>query len=235
MTQKNTALHSAQIEILKALMFNPQAKFSELNALKLSSDHFTFHIKSLVENGLIIKEKSRYFLTIAGKEFAGRLDVDSAQTTLEKQAKISVAVVGVRIIKGQKQYLVQKRLKQPYFGYHGFVTGKIKWGEVVEQAAMREFMEETGLTGKFYLNGVKHKMDYDANGKLLEDKFFFMFKVTNTKGVLAEKIEGGENFWLTEKEILALPKLFDGVGDIINIIKKDKFIFLQNKYTVSGY
>lgn len=96
-------------------------------------------------------------------------------------------------------------------------------------------MEETGLTGKFYLNGVKHKMDYDKNGKLLEDKFFFMFKVIDTKGNLSEKIEGGENFWLVEKEILALPNLFDGVGDIINTVKKDKFIFLQNKYTVSGY
>lgn len=233
--KKDINLHAAQIEVLKALIFNPEAKFSELNILKLSSDHFTFHIKSLIEGGLIIKEKSRYLLTTIGKEFAGRLDVDSAQIMLEKQAKISVAVVGVRIFKGQKQYLVQKRLKQPYFGYHGFVTGKIKWGEFVEQAAAREFMEEAGLTGKFYLNGIKHKMDYDANGKLLEDKFFFIFRVTDTKGALIEKMEGGENFWLTEKEIISLPKLFDGVGDIINTIKKDKFIFLQNKYTVSGY
>lgn len=98
--KKDTNLHVAQIEILKALMFNPEAKFSELNALKLSSDHFTFHIKSLTERGLIIKEKSRYFLTITGKEFAGRLDVDSAKVMLEKQAKISVAVVGVRVAKG---------------------------------------------------------------------------------------------------------------------------------------
>jgi len=232
---KELKIHSAQVEVLKVLLFNPNAKFSELNSFKLSSDHFTFHIKSLLDGGLIVKEKSCYFLTQTGKEFAGRLDVDSVQTILEKQAKISVAVVGLRVVKGQKQYLVQKRLKQPYFGYHGFVTGKIKWGEVVEEAARREFMEEAGLTGNFYLNGVKHKMDYDINGKLLEDKFFFIFRVTNTKGALREKIEGGENFWLTEKEILGLPKLFDGVGDIVNTIKKDKFIFLQNKYTVSGY
>lgn len=233
--KKDIILHPIQSQILKSLIFKAGESFNKLNENKISTDSFAFHLKSLVEAGLVKQEKSRYFLTQIGKEFAGRLDVDSAQVMLEKQAKISVAVVGVRVAKGQKQYLVQKRLKQPYFGYHGFVTGKIKWGEIVEQAAKREFMEETGLTGKFYLNGIKHKMDYDANEKLLEDKFFFMFKVTDTKGTLAEKIEGGENFWLIEKEILALPKLFDGVGDIINTLKKDKLIFLQSKYTVSGY
>jgi len=233
--QKELKIHSAQIEILKVLTFNPNAKFSQLNSFRLPSDHFAFHIKSLVGSGFIVKENGQYTLTQIGKEFCGRLDVDSHQTIIERQAKISVAVVGIKKNNNQIVYLMHKRLKQPYFGYHGFITGKIKWGETIEEAAKREYQEETDLSGKFYLNGVKHKMDYDDNGKLLEDKFFFIFKVKNPKGTLKEKFESGENFWLTEKEILNLPRLFDGVGDIINVVKKDKFVFLQNKYIVSGY
>ena len=233
--KKEIQLHPSQAEILKILLFNPQARFVQLNELRLSTDHFSFHIKSLMKEGLIVKTQNRYGLTVVGKEFAGRFDVDSAKVGLEKQAKISVAVAAVKKENGKTKYLLQKRLKQPYFGYQGFITGKIKWGETIEQAAAREFKEETGLTGSFTFKGVKHKMDYAAAGEMLEDKFFFVFRVDNLQGEFQEKIEGGQNFWLTKKQIFALPNLFHSVEDVIKMISQNKIIFSETKYKVSGY
>ena len=233
---KNLQLHLAQINILKVLIFQPQARFANLNCLKLSTDHFTFHIKSLVDAGLIVKSlEGLYSLTAAGKEFANRFDMDSQDTVIERQAKIGVLICCLKQEDSQVKYLVQQRLKQPYFGFYGFLTGKAKWGETIIETAERELKEETGFAGNLKLIGVKHKMDYSKENELLEDKHFFVFRVDNTKGQLIKNFKGGKNIWLTEKEILDLPNLFDGVKETIDMALANKFIFSETKYSVKGY
>lgn len=227
-------MHPVQSDILLVLLFKPEAKFSELNRSGITNDHFTFHIKRLVGLGLIEKTKrGTYSLTTSGKEFANRFDTESV--VLERQAKIGVLIGCVIQKKKRAEYLVQQRLKQPYYGFHGFITGKVRWGETLNEAALRELEEETGLNGKFRLVGVKHKMDYSREGGMLEDKYFFVYKVTNIKGNLKEKFEGGKNKWLTEREINNLPDLFVDVEETVEMLKKDKFNFSENKYRVKRY
>ncbi len=227
-------IHPVQSSILCRLLFTKEGRFKDLNTLNLSTDHFSFHIKQLTDWGLVKKlEKGKYTLTPKGKEFANRFDTDKNE--VERQAKVAVLLVAVKTIKGKKKYLIQQRLKQPYFGFWGFVTGKIAWGEITKEAASRELNEETGLKGNIKLVGVKHKIDYTQDQKLLEDKYFFVFKVTNLKGKLKEKFEGGRNKWLTEEEILKLKNLFDGAEESMNFIKKPIFKFSEIKYLVKKY
>ena len=223
------SLHPAQTKILRELLFTPKARFSRLNTAGLTTDHFSFHLKRLVSEGLIEKTEGRYRLTLTGKEFAGRLDTETA--TLEKQAKIDVLVGAIK----DNKFLVQQRLKEPYYGFHGFITGKIRRGETVFEAASRELLEETCFTAKLILAGVKHKMDYDKEKGLLDDKFFFVIRAENPKGKLKEKFEGGRNFWAAEKEIASLSPLFDGMKETIKILKSKNLVFLERKYTVSGF
>ncbi len=227
-------LHPIQAKILRELLFKPLARFSELNIAGLTSDHFTFHLNQLLSLGLIKKEPTgKYELTVRGKEFANRLDTETVE--IEKQAKIGVLIVSTDQKGSELKFLVQKRLKQPYFGFTGFMTGKVHWGETAYEAAARELAEETGLTAKITLAGIKHKMDYDLENKLLEDKFFLVFWARNTKGTLIQKFEGGENSWKTEKEIFEIPDLFDGVQDTIKIVKGKKIIFKEDKFQVKKY
>ncbi len=54
-------VHQAQTSILRALLFAPHAGFAELQkTTDLTSDHFNFHIKKLVEAGLVTKNDSGY-------------------------------------------------------------------------------------------------------------------------------------------------------------------------------
>jgi ADP-ribose pyrophosphatase YjhB (NUDIX family)/predicted transcriptional regulator len=224
-------LHDVQAHILRELLFKTSAKFSELNTKGLSSDHFTFHLNKLVEAGFIEKnEDATYTLTQIGKELANRFDTDTAK--IERQPKISVALVSLK----DDKYLIQLRLKQPYYGYYCFPSGKVRWGEELLETAARELDEETGLQGDLTFVGIKHKMDYDERQTLLDDKFFMVIKVTNTKGILKETFEGGENHWKTKEEIQNIDKKLHAVLDIINFVEKNENVpFSETKYKVKEF
>lgn len=214
-----TDLHPAQAEMLRVLLFKPVARFSELNVTNLTNDHFSFHLKKLVEIELIKKtEEGNYQLSAKGKEFANRMDTDTAK--MEKQAKVAVLVVGVRKKNRKTEFLLQKRLKQPFYGYCGFVTGKIRWGELVEEAGKRELLEETGLRGDLKFTGIEHKVDYDDEGKLLEDKFFYVMRGENLTGELMEEFEGGQNLWVEKSKVKEMENLFQDVLDLVKLVSK---------------
>ncbi len=232
--QTQLEIHPVQATILRELLFKTSARFTDLNIKELTSDHFTFHITKLVEAGLVQKtDEGKYTLTTKGKEFANRLDTDIAK--IERQPKIAVAIIGRRNRDNQTEYLIQKRLKQPYYGYHGVVTGKIRWGETVFETAARELEEETGLSATFTLKGLKHKMDYNTEEEILEDKFFLICIAENCTGKLKNTFEGGANMWLTKEQVLALPDQFPDLKLLFNFLKSDELLFSEEKYIVEKY
>jgi 8-oxo-dGTP diphosphatase len=222
-------IHPIQAGVLRYLLFNPRARFSELNEADVSSDKFSFHLRRLVGLGLIEKKGESYELTTIGKEFANRLDTD--ERVLERQGKLAVMVVPTRVVGDTREYLIQRRLKQPYFGYYGFLTGKIRWGETVLDAAGRELAEESGLTGTPKFLGIQHKFDQSKEATLLEDKYFFVVLVEKVSGAMAEKFEGGENVWMTEDKILNLDKLFKGMETSLKLARGQFEHFSETVFT----
>ena len=201
-------LHPAHVAILHVLLFRPDARFAELQkASELSSDHFNFYLRQLLDEKFVTKnEAGAYHLTPKGKEFANRFDTDERK--VERQPKVAVCLM-IRSDDGRQ--VVQQRLKQPFYGYWGRPTGKIRWGETILEAAARELMEETGLEADLTFERVYHKMDYEREtGKLLEDKIFFIVGGKNARGELIEEFEGGRNAWMTPEEYASQPLSFEG-------------------------
>jgi len=218
-------IHQAQTNILRELLFQPQAGFSELQQpTGLTSDHFNFHISRLVELGLVEKvSRGQYRLTHKGKEYANRLDTDN--NTVERQPKIAVIFALSRQHNGKTEYVFQERLKNPYFGFWGLPTGKIRWGETIMAAAEREALEETGLTADFRIAGVYHEHVVQAeSNQLLEDKVFFVAEGTNVNGQLMTEFEGGRNQWMTFDEAFAKDKKFDSFKMEIEILASRQWL-----------
>ena len=78
-------------------------------------------------------QKGEYRLTVIGKEYANRMDTDTNE--IERQPKISVLLLIERNNNGETEYLLQQRLKQPFFGFWGMMSGKVKFGDSFETTA----------------------------------------------------------------------------------------------------
>lgn len=229
-------LHSLQLLILKHLLFHPRSRFADMIP-ETSSDQKTFHIKTLVEQGLVAKDETSglYSLTLVGKDFANRHDTDSEKMTYEKQAKIGVCIAPIRIVNGQVEFLIEKRLKEPYFGFYGFMTGKIKLGESVFETAARELLEETNLTGTLSLKGIQHIRNKNEEGVFLEDKYFFLFTAHDLQGELREKFEGGEFSWMTLQKLKSQEYVYENLLHILETLNSKNFEFIEYEQIVKGY
>ena len=200
-------IHEAQTKILRELLFLPGANFARLvEVTGLEGDHAKFHIKRLVELKYLSKRENVYSLSVQGKEYANKLDTDT--NTIERQPK-STCIFTLKDVKTGK-YLVQQRLKNPYYGFVACYSGKIRWGESIYETAVRETMEETGLTTlakDWKHRGIYHEIiRHKSTGEIVEDKIFHMMYCERFSGELVEVFEGGRNFWADFEEVRANPK-----------------------------
>lgn len=225
-------LHEFQASILRELLFKPHARFRDLKKVDVTNDHFTFHVNRLIKEGLILKDTAGYSLTDKGKEFANRLDTFSLE--IEKQAKVAVALHAIRKIKDKTEYLVHQRLKEPFFGWYGSHSGKIKWGEKPLDAAKREFYEETGLEGDFTLKGIVNVKHTHKDGRFLEDKYFWVYRIEHVKGVLKEVVEEGKNIWMSANEYKQR-HTFATFEEMVEVIDSKDFKYYEREWVVDSY
>ena len=218
-------IHEAQTKILRELLFQPTVNFAKLqNITGLESDHAKFHIKRLVELNYVVKKDGGYSLSIIGKEYANKLDTDS--NTIERQPKSTT----IMIVKNPKtgKYIIQERLKNPYFGFMTFFSGKVRWGESVYETAVRETLEETGLTTKvddWQWRGIYHeRVNHSDKNEIVEDKLFYIFYTEKFSGKLITDFEGGRNYWMDLDEVRSNPKHYKSFE--IEATAAEKFIGL---------
>lgn len=230
MVKYEAGAHQAQMKILQAMLLSQEVSFSEVaSATGLTNDHANYHLQQLVKSGYVskvMKSHGLYKLTPAGKEYANRMDTEEAQ--IEKQPKLSVVII---LEREDGKFLQQQRLKQPYYGYWGSMTGKIRWGETMLEAAARELKEEAGLTADLNVAGFYHKLDYDEAGmQLLEDKYFCIVHGVNPKGELLADTDGQHNEWLTLEELERKDKRFGSADETIEIVKSGRIEVREQKY-----
>lgn len=200
MNNINIKLHYYQKELLKSLSKTNSLRFNELLIEGLESEHMNYHLKKLIEIQLVRKEKGKYVLTDAGKDYFNLMDEET--DFIEKQPKTSIIIHGVReSTKKEVEHLLVRRLRQPYYGKVGRVTGKVKFGETLKGAAARELLEETGLKANtFKLEEIYHKLRKRKDGTWVQDVIFYIFFVTDFSGTFIAKTLYQENFWMTKNE-----------------------------------
>lgn len=191
-------LHEVQLKILKDLLFSQSLKYSEIKPLAMENSQFVFHLDRLILESLVEKQGSTYTLTAKGKEYANKMDEEKNEVVF--QAKVTAVICAIRQRGKQRDFLIYKRLKNPFYGCVGFPTEKVKWSESVAEAATRGLKEETGLVGKPQLLAIRHYRVLTLNKKLVEDKIMHAFIFVNPTGKLEGNVEG-EFTWVRESNL----------------------------------
>jgi len=216
-------LHKAQASILRDLRHTPTARYSTLRQpTGLESDSFKFHLRKLVDQGYVQKLPSGdYSLTAIGKEYANNLD--TIQQTIQKQPKLSVVVVASRRsrLTGDKEYLFQQRLRSPFYGYWGCISGPVRWGESLEAAARRELSKQTGYMTDCAVRAFYRKVDHATDtDDILEDKLFAIVEATITDDGLDNSWPWGKNAWMAVDELAKQDKYFASTYDFIDMLEQ---------------
>lgn len=240
MLNTNIKLHYYQKQLISKLSQGAGNKFNELILPGLESEHMNYHLKKLVAYGFVDKIDDKYQLSDIGKDYRNLMDDDVK--IIEKQPKTSVIIKAVRpgTISDEVEYLLSKRLIQPYLGKVGRLGGKVKFGETLEEAVHRELYEETGLTANtVVLEQIYRKMRYrddtDKGGEkeFVQDVIFYIYHCTDFEGTLIKKTEFQENFWITPSQSKSLDT-FDNLS-LPNSLKPSKLEINESIGLAQGY
>lgn len=102
-----------------------------------------------------------------------------------------IALVVLNALLRDSEILLLKRAKAPYKDYWTMPGGKIKAGEHVEQAALRELKEETGISAKFVgIRGIVSEILHRENGKKKAHFLMFVCELRPKEKKFVESKEG---------------------------------------------
>lgn len=213
----NKSLNDKDREAIFELFIRHHAlKFSEIEkALKIRSNHLSYHISKLIENNILSKNGETYKLT---KE-AERMIPFFANITGKEDFPLAIVVSAVY---NKGKICLIKREKRPYKGYWGLVGGKMYLSESIKDCAVREVKEETGLNCTFdKVSAVLHERVRDE--KIMKHAFTIFLCKLLTNEIKIRNSEEGDVQWFS---INKLPK---------NIIPTDRVMIneLLNKRSFS--
>ena len=133
---------------------------------------------------------------------------------------ISAGIILVNENGSEKQFLL---LNYPT-GHWDFIKGGIEDGESLQQTAIRETREETGITDIEFIEGFKEEIEYffRAENQNVHKKVIFFLAKTNSKNVTLSH-EHLDSVWLNYND--ALKKLT--YDNAINLLKKSNTFLLN--------
>ncbi|MDP3066684.1 MAG: NUDIX hydrolase [Methanobacteriaceae archaeon] len=134
------------------------------------------------------------------------------------------------VVTNNESIVLIKRKNDPYQGSWALPGGFVEYGETVEDAALRETLEETGLLINLKdIVGVYSDINRDPRGHTVS----ICFHAHPIGGNLTPSTDALEVAYITFDEIFSMELAFDHkkiIHDALNILKKSKIIQNDSSY-----
>jgi ADP-ribose pyrophosphatase YjhB (NUDIX family) len=209
-------LHWIQYHILGELTRASTRRYSELRPDDVEGNVFAYHLKDLLQRGLIEKLDRAYQLTPKGLEFAGTLSLSTGRT--RRQPKILTAVVCRNAV---GEYLFSRWHRQPNIGMVSFPHGMLHYGSTAHDMAALELAEKAALAAELSYRGCVTIRGYRAK-ELDRHMIVHIFEGQNVREIAKDQLrpEVSEPFW-APLDSLAASEFVPGFYEIARLVQKN--------------
>lgn len=216
--------HHIQKEIITKLVECETARYADLKPANIEGNVFTYHLQSLMRDGLVVKnDAGLYMLTSAGKLFGINSSLKKKDLLLQAHA---IILLSIRDDHGR--WLLRRRLVQPMYGAVGFIHGEPVAGQSVYAAAAHTLERRTGMSGEFQFKGSGY-ICLRNKEEIISYTQFSLFEVANLQGGLQASDSHGENIWL-EKPDFSAADMIPSMADLAAKVVEPGLFFADLQY-----
>jgi ADP-ribose pyrophosphatase YjhB (NUDIX family) len=214
-------------EIFKLFLENNKLKFNEIEkCLKIRSNMVSYHLTSMVKEGLLVKKGEYYLLTEHAEKYIPIFS-DIFGSDVGPLPVILVAVMNKR----QDKILLIKRNKRPYKNYWSMIGGKILLHEDFKDASIRKVKEKTGLNSEFVsLNDLMHER-VEGSG-IVKHSFILLFTKVIVQNIKFMETRAGELRWFSIDKLdssIVIPSDYYLITKSLNKKHKMKLLYMHEK------
>jgi 8-oxo-dGTP diphosphatase len=217
--KENTALSKKEREeIFRLFLKKKMIRFNEIEKkTKIKSNTLSYHLDLMIKENFLQKNSEYYELTEEGKKKIPFL----AHITGKEQGPLTVVISAIT---NKNKICLLRRANRPYQRYWGMIGGKLKLEESIEEGALREVKEETGLDCNFQgIRGIMHERV--KNKKAIKHSFILILCELKCEEEKLQKGDEGEIEWFSFEKLPA--KIIPSDKIMIEKLLKKEFSFKE--------
>lgn len=219
--------HHIQRSIVYRLALLENARFSDLKPDELDNKLFTYHLKKVVQAGLVSKDdQGLYQLTPEGR----RLGVHVFEKQIDRLDRaVSVLFLVIRR-KSDSAWLLYRRKSHPLINRVGFMHTAPNTSEDIQQTAKSAVKAKTGLSCQFSVMGSGYFRVFDGDD-LESFTHFTLLSCEDADGELIQNDEHAE-YWWEEKPNFGAQEMLPNMAILAKAYQNGKAFFIEETLRV---
>lgn len=211
--------------MLKRLLGQNRQRYATLTAEYSYEDNVVFHLKQLLAKGLVEKSDQRYAITTKGVKVITEYDLPDLVDVGCKKFRVGF------LCQYKGSYLLKEH-PAAQANFYNLPSGGPRFGERVEDALVRTFAADTGVTldaGAFSFYSLHLKTVKTSSGEVLFDDAFAIYAVSLDASDYARTKLAKPIFWADTNTIASLPNRWPELD--LCILQQDTATYRAYEFT----
>jgi hypothetical protein len=216
-------MHEIQKILLKRLLIQNRQKYSVLTVGYDFDDNVVFHLKQLINKGLVKKDADKYLITVEGIKVITDYDLPTIEDTGYKTFFIGF------LCNFGNEFLIKEHPTETT-NFYNLPSGKPRFGEAIGDSLIRTFEANTGISldeSNFEFQSLHLKTIKTSQGEVLFDDAFTIYRVDVSQEQKEKMKLHNQVSWKSVGEIQKLSNRWPEID--ICILKKDTSHYLSYK------